>query len=263
MQFQSAPLVGSTPQRGVWAEGLAPDGDTLQTFELAVANYGFLLALNEQLTGQQWIERIRRAYDCSPGSRNDAVVQTIARCMLVDQFRGRPPAPATVAWPSEDLRQRAMAVIAGQAAQANQRQPQPYDEDAQAISWAMYALATEHGMVAFGTFGRPQGMAMRPGAAEQDPSPDSIEASLQMFVGDLAQCGRLPDPGRPIYLMKRAPLINPHALHSPGRVISAGVIGWAVPHAHVERACERALDAQSPSSTVETDRQHKPGRMRA
>lgn len=45
----------------------------------AIDAYGFLIARNERLTPQEFIERIRRAYDCEGEPRNMAVVDALGQ----------------------------------------------------------------------------------------------------------------------------------------------------------------------------------------
>lgn len=45
----------------------------------AIDAFGFLIERNEQLTPAQFIERIRRAYDCEHEPRNQAVVAALAQ----------------------------------------------------------------------------------------------------------------------------------------------------------------------------------------
>lgn len=256
MHFRSHPMVARVAGRGVWAEGVALDPGAALSFKLGVENYGFLVPIGARLTGEEWVHRIRRAYDCTPGGRNAAVVDAIERCMLVEQFRGKPVAPRYVEWPSLDLRDRALAVIASQNGRAGRSAITPEQEqDAEAIAWALYALAVEHGMSFYGVVGSVPGMRMRSGQPAQELSPSSIEESLQIFVGDLHESGRALDPASPIYLMGHPPLINPEAACHVGQFVDKRVFAWAVPHAHALRALERCLERGG--------QEREPQRMRA
>jgi hypothetical protein len=86
--FFKAPIIGRTHSRGTYAEGVVAAGDQElgTTFSTAVNNYGFLVAAGEELTGAQWISRIKSTYAHEPGERNAAVIEAIAKVMLTREF---------------------------------------------------------------------------------------------------------------------------------------------------------------------------------
>lgn len=93
--FVKAPIIGRTHSRGTYAEGVVAVGDQElgRTFSTAVNNYGFLVAAGEELTGAQWISRIKSTYAHEPGERNAAVIEAIAKVMLTREFE-RPARPS-------------------------------------------------------------------------------------------------------------------------------------------------------------------------
>lgn len=85
IDFSRAPIIRNNPTKGVFVEGVLANAEEAAIFEYAVSTYSFLVPRNTTMTGSQWIAAIKKQYDVAE-PRNQAVVDTIERVMLVKRF---------------------------------------------------------------------------------------------------------------------------------------------------------------------------------
>ncbi len=84
-EFLRPPELSRHRVYGVSAEGFTNSESDLDTFEHAVASFGFLVGMGERITGAQWHHRISRQYDTTQ-PRYAAVLGAISRVMQMDRF---------------------------------------------------------------------------------------------------------------------------------------------------------------------------------
>lgn len=256
MKFDRPPRIVRPLGRAIWAEGVSNAPAQMDTFSLAVGNYGFLVPIGGHLTGAEWCRFIRQTYDCQPGSRNAAVVEAIEQVMLVREFERWTP-PSAYQQPAGDLQARLAAILHAQdkARAGVELLTCEQRADAEAINAAMHCLSELHGFNSLVCDGGPSGMRLRKG--DQDPArsltPLTIQDSLDTFGADLAEAGWTPDWNAPLYMVRPAPLINPQGACEFGSLIHPKLIGWRVPGAHTQRAWEKYMRGQESEESAKRE----------